>query len=64
MSVVDLVFNMLSIGDEINLKKSVFIATWWQVIVSMVLALLIILAHHQKVFINNLILALNILKYT
>jgi ion channel-forming bestrophin family protein len=48
------VFNILSAKDEINLRKSVFMAIWWQVIVSMIIASIVVIANHQGFLLNQL----------
>jgi ion channel-forming bestrophin family protein len=48
------VFNILSANDEINLRKSVFSAIWRQVIVSMIVAAVVVIANQQGFHLNKL----------
>jgi ion channel-forming bestrophin family protein len=47
------VFGILSANDKINLRKSVFQAIWWQVMVSMIIATTIVVASHQGFLLNK-----------
>jgi ion channel-forming bestrophin family protein len=48
------VFSILSTNDEIDLRKSVFLAIWRQVIASMTIAVVIVIAKHQGFVLNKL----------
>ncbi len=48
------VFNILSAKDEINLRKSVFLAIWPQVVFAMIIASMIVIANHQGFVLNKL----------
>ncbi len=50
----NIVFSILSANDEIDLRKSVFLAIWRQAIVSMIIAAVVVIASHQGFVLNKL----------
>jgi ion channel-forming bestrophin family protein len=48
------IFNVISSDDEINLRKSVFLSIWRQVVVSMIIASIIVIADRQGFILNQL----------
>jgi ion channel-forming bestrophin family protein len=48
------ILNVISTDDEINLRKSVFLSIWWQVVVSMIIASIIVIADRQGFILNQL----------
>lgn len=49
----NIVFNILSAKDKINLRKSVFLAIWPQVILAMIIASAIVIADRQGFILNK-----------